>query len=163
VVARLPTTRGKKCIFSVLRFLEGLQAKGSTDLGEAMRTFVAQHKRRGLAILLSDFYDPAGLERGINVLRYNRFEPRVLHLIEPADARPAARGDVTIYDCETGEQRDLTVTDALLTRLQEAHGDYRSALERFCVRNQVPYFAADTAVSFDELVLRVFRRGGFLH
>jgi hypothetical protein len=30
------------------------------------------------------------------------------------------------------------------------------------VKNQVPYFAADVGVPFDELVLRVFRRGGFL-
>lgn len=162
VVARLPTTRGKKRIFSVLRFLEGLSAEGTTDLGEAMRTFVAQHKRRGLAILISDFYDPAGFERGINVLRYNKFEPRVLHVVSPGEERPDVRGDLRVYDCETGEEREVTVNDTLLDRLQRAYGDYRTSIERFCVRNQVPYFAADTSVSFDELVLKVFRREGFL-
>ena len=35
-------------------------------------------------------------------------------------------------------------------------------IERFCTSRQVPYFAADIAMPFDELVLRVFRRGGFL-
>ena len=42
-----------------------------------------QHKRRGLAVLLTDLYDPAGLERGINVLRYAKFEPFVLHVVDP--------------------------------------------------------------------------------
>jgi hypothetical protein len=35
-------------------------------------------------------------------------------------------------------------------------------VERFCTGHQVPYVAASVSVPFDELVLRVFRRGGFL-
>ena len=31
---------------------------------------------------ISDLYDPAGFERGINVLRYNKFEPFVLHIVD---------------------------------------------------------------------------------
>ena len=66
----------------MLNFLRPLKADGVTDLGDAMKTFVAQNKRRGLAVLLSDLYDPAGFERGINVLRFNRFEPLVIHLAD---------------------------------------------------------------------------------
>ena len=75
ISARMEPTRSKKRIFRVFRFLNEVEADGGTDLGTALRTFVAQHKRRGLAVLLSDLYDPAGFEKGINVLRYNRFEP----------------------------------------------------------------------------------------
>ncbi|HTM44175.1 MAG TPA: DUF58 domain-containing protein [Polyangiaceae bacterium] len=160
--ARLPTMRGKKGIFSVLRFLEARSSQGSTDLAEAMRTVVAQHKRRGLAILISDLYDPAGFEAGINVLRYNRFEPCVLHVVDPAEAHPQVRGDVHIVDCESGEGRDVTVSDSLLSRLAQGYADYLRSVERFCAQNQVPYFAADANAPFDELVLKVLRRGGFL-
>ncbi|MEB2313187.1 MAG: DUF58 domain-containing protein [Sorangiineae bacterium] len=162
VVARMPTTRGKARIFKVFQFLRELEASGTTDLEDSLRTFVAQHKRRGLAVLISDLYDPKGFEAGINVLRYNRFEPYVLHVIDPADARPALKGDVRLYDCETGDEREVTITDRLLERMARAWADYRQEIEHFCTTHQVPYFAASVDEPFDELVLSVFRRGGFL-
>jgi uncharacterized protein (DUF58 family) len=162
VSSRMPTTRGKGRIFKVFEFLSDLQAGGTTDLGDAMKTFVAQHKRRGLAVLISDLYDPAGFERGINTLRFAKFEPFVLHVVDQKEARPELKGDVRLYDCETGEEREVTVTDSLLDDMAKAFEDYQKSIERFCTSRQVPYFAADVGIAFDELVLRVFRRGGFL-
>ena len=46
--------------------------------------------------------------------------------------------------------------------MARAFDDYKLSIERFCTSRQVPYFAADVGIPFDELVLRVFRRGGFL-
>lgn len=162
VLSRMPPTRGKGRIFKVFQFMRGLEPGGPTDLKEALEMFVAQHKRRGLAVLISDFYDPAGFEAGINVLRYNKFEPYALHVVDSNEAKPNFKGDVMLYDVETGEEREVTVTPALLERIGEAYGEYRTNIERFCVSRQVPYFAADVDAPFDELVLSVFRRGGFL-
>jgi uncharacterized protein (DUF58 family) len=159
---RMPATRGKARIFRIFRFLRGVQAEGMTDLGEAMKTFVAQHKRRGLAVVLSDLYDPAGFERGINVLRYAKFEPFVLHIVDPNDAKPDMRGDVRVYDCESGDEREVTVTAKVLERYAQAYEEYVQEVQRFCTKRQVSYFRADVNVPFDELILRVFRRGGFL-
>ena len=160
--SRMPTTRGKGRIFRVFEFLSKLTPSGATDLGSALKTFALQHKRRGLAVLFSDLYDPAGFEAGINALRFNKFEPYVVELVDPREARPALKGDVRIYDCETGEERELTVTDGMLDKMQQAVGDYHASVQRFCAQKQVPHFAADVDTPFDELVLRVFRRGGFL-
>jgi uncharacterized protein (DUF58 family) len=162
VLERMPETRGKARIFKAFRFLKEVQAEGVTDLADAMKTFVAQNKRRGLAVLVSDLYDPAGFERGINVLRYNKFDPFVVHVIDPAEARPRLHGDVLVYDCETGAEREVTVTSRVLDRFAEAHARYLADIERFCATHQVPYVAARVDVAFDELILRVFRRGGFL-
>lgn len=159
---RMPTARGKARIFKVLQFLRGLEASGVTDLGDAMKSFVAQHKRRGLVIVLSDLYDPQGFERGINVLRYNKFEPFVLHITDPSDASPKLAGDVRIYDCETGEEREVTVTPKVLTQFRSAYEGYLAEVKKFCTDRQVPYVPADVNVAFDELVLRVLRRGGFI-
>ncbi len=162
ISGRMPETRGKARIFRIFRFLRAVRADGHTDLGEAMRTFVAQHKRRGLAVLLTDLYDPAGLERGINVLRYNKFEPFVIHVVDPSEGRPDLRGDVRVYDCETGDEREVTVTAKVLERYAAAYEEYLEEAKHFCTSRQVSYFRADVNVPFDELILRVFRRGGFL-
>src|SRR5262249_46788400 len=162
ISGRMPSTRGKARIFRIFRFLREVQAEGVTDLGEAMKTFVAQHKRRGLAVLLTDLYDPAGFERGINVLRYNRFEPFVLHIVDPSEGKPSLQGDVRIYDCETGDERGVTVTAKVLEGYGQAYKAYLDEGQRFCTARQVSYFRADVNIPFDELILRVFRRGGFL-
>lgn len=162
VTARLPPTRGKGQIFKVFRFLTGLQAQGSTDLGEALKTFVAQNKRRGLAVLISDLYDPKGFERGINMLRYNKFEPYVLHITDPRETEPGVTGDVSLYDCETGDMRDVTLTSELISKVQAAVNAYQSDVREFCRKSQLPYFAGDTQTPFDSLIFSVFRQGGFL-
>ncbi|HEX2730958.1 MAG TPA: DUF58 domain-containing protein [Polyangiaceae bacterium] len=159
---RLPATRGKGRIFKVFRFLSELEPNTHTDLGEALKMVVAQNKRRGMAVLISDLYDPQGFENGINVLRYNKFEPYVLHIVDPREATPKLKGDVRIYDCETGAEQEVTVTDELLGKMEAAFSEYQREIESFCVKNQVPYFRANTDAPFDELVLSVFRKGGFL-
>ncbi len=162
VMDRMPETRGKARIFKAFRFLREIRSEGTTDLGDAMKTFVAQNKRRGLAVLVSDLYDSHGFEKGINVLRYNKFDPFVVHVVDPAEAKPKLHGDVLVYDCETGEEREVTVTAKVLARFAEAHAHYVAEIERFCATRQVPYVRASLEVPFDEMILRVFRRGGFL-
>lgn len=162
VLDRMPATRGKARIFKVFRFLKELEPEGQTDLEDALKTFVAQNKRRGLVVLASDLYDPHGFERGINVLRYNKFDPFVVHVVDDAEAKPKLAGDVLLYDCETGDEREVTVTAKVLERFQRAYGEYLADIDRFCTSKQVPYIKADVSVPFDELILRVFRRGGFL-
>ncbi|HXX65942.1 MAG TPA: DUF58 domain-containing protein [Polyangiaceae bacterium] len=162
VMDRMPETRGKARIFKALRFLRDVRPEGVTDLEDAMKMFVAQNKRRGLAVLVSDLYDPRGFERGINVLRYNKFDPFVVHVVDAAEARPKLRGDVLVYDCETGEEREVTVTAKVLERYAQAYAEHLAEVERFCATRQVQYAAADVAIPFEELILRVLRRGGFL-
>lgn len=159
---RMPETRGKARIFRIFRFLSALKPEGHTDLEDSMKTFVAQHKRRGLAVLISDLYDAKGFEKGINVLRYNKFEPFVLHIVDPKDRTPELRGDVRVYDCESGEEREVTVTKGVLERYAKAYDAYVEQVKRFCTKKQVAYYEANVDIPFDELILRVFRRGGFL-
>jgi uncharacterized protein (DUF58 family) len=146
--ALMPATRGKNRILKVFHFLEQLEASGVTDLQTSLKTFVAQHKRRGLAILLSDLYDPAGFESAINVLRYNKFEPYVLHMVEPSGAFAGQEG---------------IVAEQVLRNVRDAHREYDAAIQRFCTRSHVPYFAAPADIPFDELVLGLLRRGGVLY
>ena len=162
ILDRMPQTRGKARIFKVFRFLKSIEPTGVTDLEDALKSFAAQNKRRGLAVLVSDLYDPKGFERGLNVLRYNKFDPFVVHVTDASDARPKLHGDVLLYDCETGDEREVTVTAKVLQRFAEAHSQYLADIEHFCATHQVPYVAASVDTAFDELILRVFRRGGFL-
>ena len=119
-------------------------------------------QRRGMAVLISDFYDPTGFEAGLNTLRYNRFEPFILQVYDQREASPKLHGDLTIVDCETGETKEVTVSRALLEAYKREHDKYMDELSAYCTARAIPYFRTDTGIPFDELVLRIFRQGGFL-
>lgn len=162
VERRMAPARGRGQIFKVFEFLRALRPGGATALAEAGRTLGAELKRRGVAIVVSDLYDPAGFERGINALRYQKFEPMVIHVTDARDADPGARGDVLLVDAESGEGREVTLTPALVGRFREAHAQWRREVEGFCQARRVAYATADVEGALEEQVLNLFRRSGLV-
>ncbi len=159
---QLPAARGKGRIFKVFDFLSAMRPDGQTDLRTALTQFVHRTRRRGVAVVLSDFYDAAGYEEGLNLLRYHRFEPAVIQIIDPHEARPALRGDLELVDMETGERRQVTLTEAMCAAYARTHAEYCQTLESFCSSRGIGYLRADTDVPFEDLVLRMLREGGFV-
>jgi uncharacterized protein (DUF58 family) len=159
---RLPPSRGKGNIFKVFNFLSALQPEGETGLQRALESFVHRTRRRGVAVVVSDFYDPEGYEEGLNLLRYHRFEPTVLQVWSRAEAEPDVVGDVELVDVESGERREVTITERALADYKRAHAALTDGLKAFCTGRGVGCFRADVAIPFDELILRIFRSGGLL-
>ena len=159
---RLPASRGKGQIFKVFDFLRSVAPDGDTALADVAKAVTSQYKRRGIAIIVSDLYDPEGFERGINAIRYQKYEPMVIHVTDPREADPGARGDVTLYDVETGEQREVTLTQGMVDSYKKAHTAWRKEIDDFCKSRQVPYVAADITGEFEEQVLYLFRRLGIM-
>lgn len=160
----LPPARGKAHILPMLRFLDAVTPAGRTSLAAAVRAFRSRHRRhrRGLVILISDFYDPAGYREAIDLLRYDRYEVIVIQVSAPEELRPRLRGDVTITDVETGEERELTVSPEALEAYTRRHAALVRGLEGYCRERGLPCFAVASDVPFDAAVLRVFRAGGLL-
>lgn len=159
VVERLAPVRGRARILRVLDFLRRQGPDdGGTSLGKAMRAFVARGERRGLVLLVSDLYDPEGFEEGLDVLRWARFEPTVVHLWDEGEASPPLHGDVTLVDRETGRAREVTVTPAVLARYRAAHERYRARIAAFCAEKQVGHASIATSQMWDDAVLAVLRR-----
>jgi len=162
ILDRLPLSRGKNRIFRVFDFLQKCDIGGKTELADCMQAFVTQNKRKGLAVVISDFYDPEGFQQGLNTLRYNKFEPFVLQVYDKREAEPQLHGDLALVDCETGDTREITVSKSLLEAYMREHEKYCKSLEDYCTKYAMPFFRTHTAIPFDELVLKIFRSGGFL-
>lgn len=162
IAARLPPTRSKGRIFGVFEFLHDVQATGKTNLARAARTFVAQNKRRGVVILISDLFDPEGFETALNTLRYAKFEPYVVQLTSAADRADHVYGDMLLVDSETGQEREVTITAGLLDQYKKAYAALCEHNREVCTRKHVPLFTLDVAADFEEAVLRMLRHGGMV-
>jgi uncharacterized protein (DUF58 family) len=164
----LPAARGKARILPILKLLDGARATGATSLAGGVRDFLARRRgrQRGLAILISDFYDAAGFRRAVDLLRHHRLEVVVIQISAPEEIHPervtALRGDVRLRDAETGEVRELTISTRVLAEVRLRHEALVRGLEGFCRERGIPCFAVASDQPFDALVLRMFRAGGLL-
>lgn len=155
--------RSRHHFHNVLRFLRSVPAEaGPTNLEAAVSAFCKRNRRRGLVLLLSDFFDPAGYRGAFDLLRYHRFEVRLLQVLSAADFAPSSEGDCLLSDSETGESLPMTVNRRVLA-------DYRRAVETFveeirqdALRNGAVHHLCMTDQPFDELVLDLVGAGGMM-
>jgi uncharacterized protein (DUF58 family) len=159
---RLPPARGKGRIFKVFDFLSQVEPTGTTRVGKAIDAFVRETARPGVAVVISDFYDHEGYAGAFDLLRYHRFEPYAIQVYDEREARPALRGDLMLVDCETGEEREVTVSARLLADYARVHEAWCQAVQDACTTRAIPFFRAQTTAPFDELILTIFRAGGFI-
>jgi uncharacterized protein (DUF58 family) len=158
----LGLVRGKAQIHPLLELLSRVEPAGRTDLGAALSGLVQRHRRRGLVVVISDFYDPVGFERGLDRLRYGRFEPVIVQITAPDEAAPPLRGELTVVDVETGEERPVTVTPAVAAGYRQRYEARLRGLSRFCRERAIPCFQVTSVHPLEDLVLRVLRSGDLL-
>jgi hypothetical protein len=93
------------------------------------------------------------------VLRYHQFEVHVIQILDPAEIRPAATGDLRLLDSETGTSFEITANDSLLSRYHAEIDAFLARLAAFSLESGISYALASTAIPFEDLVLRVLRDG----
>ena len=155
--------RGKSHFHRALQYLDRLPAEsGQTNLARSLRAFGQKTKRRGLALILSDFFDPRGYEEALSYLLYQRFEIQLVQLLDPAELHPRLLGDLRLTDSETGQAYEVTANEGLLRAYEREVAAFLDGLDKFCRQRQIGYRRATTDVGFEDFVLRTLRTGGGL-
>jgi len=162
IISELPPQRGKGRIFKVFRFLNDVVEGGPTNSRESFKTYCTDTRRRGLAVVISDFLEPNGYQGGLDVLRHFRHDIFVIHIASHEEVQPALKGELVLVDSENGATREVTVTPSLLHAYQSEFERFCSELDSYCGRYQLGYARTVTDFPFEELVLKVFRQGRFL-
>ena len=125
IVADFPLTRGKARILSLLKFLEGARAAGSRDRSRPGRAELRPSRPapRAWRVVVSDLFDPDGFEHGLDLLRHHRYEPHVVQIYDRREAEPELKGDLELFDVETGTIRKVTVTERNLRQYRRIFAD----------------------------------------
>jgi len=162
VKAELPPQRGKGRIFKIFRFLTDMNPGGQTDARASFKTYCTETRRRGLAVVISDFFDGHGFEGALDILRHFRHDIFVIHIASHEEIDPKLRGELLLVDAESNQTREITITPSLLSAYRTEYEKYCEAIESYCGRYQLGYVRTVTDFPFEELVLKVFRQGRFL-
>jgi uncharacterized protein (DUF58 family) len=163
VLAQFPVTRGKAQLLSLMRFLEELQTVGvDTQLDVAARTIAQRQGTRGVAIVISDFFDPHGFQPALDRLRHHQYEVFLLQVFDPTEADPPMLGDWELVDIETGQPRKVTIRPRDRQRYRDAFAKYLASLQRYARQHGLAYLGTDTHVPYDELMLRMMRQADWM-
>lgn len=154
--------KGRAKVFEMFDFLKDVEPLGETAMVPVLKEFTGRERRRGVVLVISDFYDIDGYQQALKYLRYQRHDVYVLHVMDRDEEEPDIRGDLRLLDSEQDRFKEINVTDALLERYRKAFDDLATGVERFCIRNEMGYVRARTSIPFDDLVLGILRRGGVI-
>ncbi|MDR3232354.1 MAG: DUF58 domain-containing protein [Planctomycetaceae bacterium] len=150
--------RGKQQILRVMQFLETLQPSGkNTDFTAVMNGFVRRKQRSGLAVIISDFYDMQGYQTGIDTLRYSGYEANLIQIYGVSEAEPALRGDVQIFDSETGLMQNVTINENMLRRYKQKFSEFLYGIRRYALRCGCNYTVSATNVPFEDVIKKLLR------
>ena len=158
----LSPQRGKNQIFRVFQFLSEIETGGETNGRQAFKMFCSGNRRRGLAVVISDFFEPSGFEYGLNMLRYYRHDVFVVQVAAHEDVDPQVRGQIQLVDSETRQSREMTVTPTLVDAYRKEMDRYSEEIRKHCLKYQLGYVRTVTDFPFEDLILQVFRQGRFL-
>ena len=163
LVQDLPMARGKGRILSLLNHLQDAELGAEpTDLKRAVDSFLHRAPRRGVVVLVSDLFDRDGYREALDRLRYSRHQIMVIQVLCEEDRNPDLRGDIDLEDVETGDRRTITVSERTLAAYREAFAGFEKGVAEFGKRCEVPILQVSSEEDLEEVVLRLFRQGGFL-
>jgi uncharacterized protein (DUF58 family) len=95
--------------------LERAEPHARTNFANPLRHFQNFLHRRGIAIIISDFYeDPETIVHTIEPLRYQGHEVVLFHILDPQEIRPVMKGSAIVVDLET-DQKIEVVPDYMKT------------------------------------------------
>jgi uncharacterized protein (DUF58 family) len=103
-----PSTRQGQ-LHRLMAALEQAEARHRTDFAKPMRYFQEFLKRRGMVLIVSDFWEsPESIVRTIEPLRYYGNEVVLFHVLDPEDVRPKLKGPTIVVDMETKSELEVT-------------------------------------------------------
>jgi uncharacterized protein (DUF58 family) len=156
--AEFPEARGKDCALALLRFLDGLRlGPTATDLARVAAAFTARPRRKGLVLVVSDWFDRAGFRRALDLLRYEGHEVHAIQVIDPAEAEPRYLGDFELIEIERGARQKITITERSLRRYRQLFREFCDGLRSYCVCRGVGCTQASTALPLESLMLKMMR------
>lgn len=103
-----PSTRQGQ-LHRLLHGLEHAEPRARTDFAKPFHHFQEFLRRRGIVVVLSDFYaDPETIIQTVAPLHFRGNDVILFHVLDPQEFRPKFGGPVILVDLETDESMEVT-------------------------------------------------------
>jgi len=159
IVKIKPPVRGKKQYLEVLKFFESLKPSNQTNVNGSLKAYAAICKNPGIAIIISDFFDPQGYEDGLKALAYRDFDINLIQVMDHEELYWSKIGQLLLNDCETGEKKVTFVDKNLLELYRKKINAFIAGIKSYCGHYGMNYFLCDTRIPFENLLTDYLSKG----
>ena len=153
----LRSVRGRKSALEFFRNITQLSAAGGVNLNDALRRGALEARQAGVAVVLSDFLDPAGYEKGLEALVGRGFQVNAVQILSPEELNPSTYGDLKLVDAESGSIQEVTFGKYRLKSYQQTVQNFCQRLREFCQSRGVRFFTASSGTPLEQLLLQQLR------
>jgi len=158
VEGALRSVRGKKSSMQFFANLNALTGGGGADLNESLRRGALEARHTGLAIVLSDFLDPAGYEAGLTALVGRGFQVNCVQILAPEELSPSTFGDLRLVDSESGGLQEVTFGRYRMKAYQQTVQNFVQRLREYCTKRGMNFFMAPSNMDLQDLLLKQLRK-----
>ena len=159
----LDLCHGKGKIFPMLRALSGVECGGEdTQFDECLRGFQARTRRKGIVVILSDFFAPAGYTGGLDLLRWAKHDLFCVQVLDGDEMKCNWKGDIELECVETRRRKRVTIGPAEAARYAAAMQKWNDTLRQECARREIGFARTTIAEPFEDVIQRILRRGGLV-
>ena len=141
-----PSTRHLQAILHVL---DRMKPGGRGSLLTALSQVAERLRRRGIVVLISDFYEePDKVRDAVALLRAGGSDVLAFHLLDPAELQFPFEAAATFEDLESGDRVPIVPED-LRERYRELIREHLETLSRHMAATRVDYDVLDTSQPLD--------------
>src|SRR6476620_364192 len=134
---------------TTLHILNRLKPERPGKLALPMKKLAEHFSRRGLLVLISDFYeDPQAVLEAVAPLRFRGHDMIVFHVLDPAEIEFSYDQASAFEDLESGEQIPV-VPEALAEQYRQLVREHRAALRSKFSELRIDYALLNTATPLD--------------
>ncbi|MBI4909449.1 MAG: DUF58 domain-containing protein [Acidobacteria bacterium] len=147
----------------LLHAVEKAEPGARTDFGKPFHHFQQYQFRRGIAMVISDFYAPPDeVVKAIEPLRFRGTEVVLFHVLDPEELAPKFREPVVLIDMETKESMEVS-PDYANTEYKAKINAHIEALGSKARGAGLDYHIVNTSQPLDESLRQYFiiREGRF--
>lgn len=133
----------------LLHALDECEPRARTDFAKPFLHFQDFLRRRGIVVVVSDFYArPETVIRTVAPLRFRGSELLLFHVLDPQEIKPSLNEPVLLVDMETGDSMDVAPTYAA-AEYREKIEAHIAALREKAQAAGIDYCLLDTSRPLD--------------
>lgn len=154
----LPPKSSRVYLQNILKEIHTVQPSSGTHTADCLNSISEKIKRRGLVILISDFFDD--IDSVLSVLKrfhYKKNDVIVFQILDPIESSFAFEKNAVFVDMETDEEL-TTQPHQIQTAYSEAFNEFLEKLKKECLNFGIEYNLINTTQSFDTALLSFIKK-----
>ena len=163
IVKYFPPKMSRAYLREIIKNLAQIEPSEKTNTAECLNSIAEKIKRRGLVIIVSDFFDDVNaILKALKHFRYKRHEVIVFQILDPIE-RTFAFGKDAIF-------KDMETTEEMTTQPYQIQKSYRDAMNEFigkikseCLNSNIEYNLIETSAPFDKALFSYIQKRSKLY